>query len=233
MSRVRGVAITRPREDALQQAALLESQGIRCFIVPMLEIEPLPEASEQLHAALADHIQAICITSKHALPALVAPTQAKHLPLFVVGEATAAAASALGFENVHISGGTAESLLTDVRAHCRPEQGAILYARGKDITLDLASALCGDGYDVSEVIIYNAHTTTSLPHDYVEALQRGEVDEVHFYSERSAENYVALVTQNNLLSAHHQIRCRAISNKVARPLTAIPFSSTTLTVKGE
>lgn len=229
MSRVRGIAITRPREDALKEAGILEAEGIRCFIVPMLEIEPLPQSSALLQSVLADApIQAICVTSKHALPMLAAHIKATHAPLFVVGKATGAAASDLGFQNIHVARGTVESLLAGLEAKCSPDRGTILYARGEDVTLDITATLRGKGYGTTEVVTYKAHPTSTLPEEYIQALQQGEVDEVRFYSERSAANYVHLIMQYHLLGAHRSAQCYCLSDKITVPLRAIPWRQISL-----
>ena len=106
------VLITRPRERALELARALERRGDTPLIEPLLTIEPVAGVAPEL-----DGVQAIVLTSAHAVPALSGP--AKALPVFAVGDATAAAARRAGCGAVISAGGAAADLARSIAAHCR------------------------------------------------------------------------------------------------------------------
>ena len=118
------VLITRPVALAQALARRLEACGHDVVIEPLLTIEPLPVALE------LGGVQAIAVTSANAAPALGA---ARHLPVFAVGDASAAAARAAGCMRVESAGGDAASLARRIVASCRPGGGAILHLCGTEV----------------------------------------------------------------------------------------------------
>jgi len=79
--------ITRPREDAEEIAEQLRARGIESVIEPMLAIVPVPHPGLDL-----TDVQALLFTSANGVRAFAAATTVRSLPVFAVGDATAAAA---------------------------------------------------------------------------------------------------------------------------------------------
>ena len=101
------VLVTRPEPDAAYEAELIAARGHQPVLAPLLEIE-FCKAALPLAGAYG-----LIVTSRNALGALAAhPDRATalKLPLYAVGEATAEAASELGFAEVVAGPGTAEGL---------------------------------------------------------------------------------------------------------------------------
>ncbi len=92
------VLVTRPHPDDETTAEALRARGVGVLRAPMLRFEPLP-FQDDTDAAYG----AVIVTSANALRA-IAPHLAGHrllkLPLFAVGENTAAAARDAGFGEV-------------------------------------------------------------------------------------------------------------------------------------
>lgn len=89
--------VTRPEPDALKLGAILEEAGHEAAVEPLLSVSFEGEAID------VDGAQALVATSRNALRALKASpalAQARRLPLFAVGKATADEARALGFAGV-------------------------------------------------------------------------------------------------------------------------------------
>ena len=101
--------LTRPRTDSEALSVLLRKWGVRSLIEPVIEILPLAETK----LPELNDMQALLITSANGVRALVSllgpPPEARHIPLLVVGPASAEAARKAGFDNVQTAGG-------DVRA---------------------------------------------------------------------------------------------------------------------
>src|SRR5260370_42448675 len=95
----------RPRAEAGEWAAALAARGIAALIEPLLEIEyrsaPAPDLAR---------VQAILCTSANGVRALARLTEERAVPLFAVGEASAARARAEGFARVESAGGSLADL---------------------------------------------------------------------------------------------------------------------------
>src|SRR5438477_1309302 len=102
------VLVTRPHPDGETTAASLRARGFAVLSAPMLRFEPLPfpDAEDVRYGA-------VIATSANALRGIQAQRASNtllNLPLFAVGEHTAAAANQAGFTNVIAAGGDAAAL---------------------------------------------------------------------------------------------------------------------------
>src|SRR5713101_572214 len=91
--------VTRPREQSETLAAALASRGVEAIIEPLIEVHYC-----QATIPLAG-VQAILCTSANGVRALARSSDERRLPLFAVGDATAARARAEGFAAVWSAGG--------------------------------------------------------------------------------------------------------------------------------
>src|SRR5579875_3886396 len=131
MSRHRAL-ITRPRAEAEALAAALERRGIAAVIAPMLEIVFRPAGPLEL-----DGVQALLCTSANGVRALAQASAERGLPLFAVGDATAAARHA-GFTAVASAAGDADALARLAAARLDPQAGRLLHVAGGAVAGDLA-----------------------------------------------------------------------------------------------
>jgi uroporphyrinogen-III synthase len=157
-------------------------------IEPLLTIEPLPVALE------LNGIQAIAVTSANAAPALAA---VRHLPVFAVGAASAAAARGAGCTRVETAGGDAPSLARLIVASCRPEGGAILHLCGTEVRAGLAEALVEAGFRVLRQAVYRAKPAQALSAPTCAALRHG-IDAVLLFSPRTALIFCELALRHGL-----------------------------------
>lgn len=185
------ILITRPRPQAEALARSLEPRGYTCRIEPMLEIERLDTQPPAL-----DGIQAIVLTSAHAVPAL--PERAKRLPVFAVGGVTAAAARAAGCTDVTVAEGDAVNLARCIATGCRPEQGALLHLSGVDVRESLAEALAMGGFELRRAPVYRAVAASRLSAALQAALEQRALDAVLLFSPRTARTFVELVRRYRL-----------------------------------
>src|SRR5205823_737036 len=102
------VLVTRPHPDDETTAQALRARGVDVLRAPMLRFEPVPFQDD------ADaNYGAVIVTSANALRAIaphLAASRFLELPLFAVGENTAAAARDAGFGEVIASKGDAGAL---------------------------------------------------------------------------------------------------------------------------
>src|SRR4051794_39882487 len=131
------VLVTRPREQAAATSALLVAMGHEALIDPVLEIRRLPLPRRM---SLAD-VAAIAITSANAVPALAGMPAG--LPVFAVGAATAAAARAAGWNEVHAAAGDGADLARLMRQSLPSTAGVVLHLAGHNVREGLEAGLGG------------------------------------------------------------------------------------------
>lgn len=217
--------LTRPREDSEQLAAQLEQDGIRCLIDPMLEIVPLADAADRIRLALtATPPQALCITSRHALPVMASLDDCRALPLFAVGEQTIAAARALGFRRIHRSTLADAAALTGcLRRQLIPENGSLLYVSGTHIRVDIGAELKNEGIEVRRVIAYDAQASHGLADHTIQALKAGHITAVAFYSPRTVRIFETLALHAGLTDCFTGITACCLSDAIAREARQLPW----------
>src|SRR6476469_7927141 len=124
------VLVTRPHPDDEATATALRARGFDVLRAPMLRFEPVPFRDD------ADATYgAIIVTSANALRAIapyIVDSRLLKLPVFAVGENTAAAARDAGFGEVIASRGDAGALRDLVLARAKLKQ---LRSRARSCTL--------------------------------------------------------------------------------------------------
>jgi uroporphyrinogen-III synthase len=119
------------------------------------------------------------------------------LPLFAVGEHTAAAARAAGFAKVisaeSDAAGLRERILASVKAKTLKKASPLLYLAGADLARDLPGELGERGFTVVTQTTYRMVALPSLPTETREAFAAHEVEAVLHYSRRSARAFIEAV----------------------------------------
>jgi uroporphyrinogen-III synthase len=178
--------LTRPQADAERTAAALRQRGHEAIIAPLLAIEILPNAEIG-----AGPWAAILVTSANAVRAIAGHrrrTELRGIPVFTVGQHTAAAMRDLGFTAVVSADGNVTDLASLVVARQKP--GAeLLYLAGEERSGDLAGMLRAQNLAVHTALVYRAVVAATLPRHAADALGAG-IDGVLHFSRRSAEAYV-------------------------------------------
>jgi uroporphyrinogen-III synthase len=186
------VLVTRPHPDDEITAAALRARGFEVLRAPMLRFEPVA-----FHDDMDARYGAVIVTSANALRA-IGPHLKGHrlleLPLFAVGEHTAAAARRAGFTHVIPANGDAGSLrdlvLASVKAKQLTKASTLLYLAGADLARDLASELGERGFRVVTQTTYRMVPVTSLPREACDAFAANQVEAVLHYSQRSARAFL-------------------------------------------
>ena len=213
--------VTRPEPDATRQGKVLEARGHEAVLAPLLTIELLTDASLDL-----DGTQGLVVTSRSALRALATHrdlAQARRLPLFAVGKATAKAATELGFAEVTIGPGTGETLAALLADRLNPGAGPLVHLSGETVAFDLKSALEAKGFTVRRPILYRAVAATTLPLGAMALLAGGQFDGVVLMSPRTAAIFASLAGQHGAVTQASRLNCYCLSAAVAqavKPLAA-------------
>jgi uroporphyrinogen-III synthase len=186
------VLVTRPQPDDEATATGLRAKGFEVLRAPMLRFEPV---------AFQDDIDArygaIIATSANALRG-IEPHLAGHrllkLPLYAVGEHTAAAARRIGFSQVIPAHGDASALrdlmLASVKAKELKKASTLLYLAGADLARDLAGELGERGFTVVTSTTYRMNPVSSLPREVCDAFAANGIEAVLHYSRRSARAFL-------------------------------------------
>ena len=186
------VLVTRPHPDDETTAASLRARGFDVLRAPMLRFEPVA-----VHEDLNARYSAVIVTSANALRG-IEPHLKGHrmveLPLFAVGDHTAAAARRAGFTHVVSANGDAANLrdlvLASLRAKELKKASMLLYLAGAELSRDLASELEESGFRVVTQTTYKMIAVTSLPREACDAFAANQVEAVLHYSQRSARAFL-------------------------------------------
>jgi len=189
------VLVTRPHPDDETTAASLRARGFDVLRAPMMRFEPVA-----VHEEMNARYSAVIVTSANALRG-VEPLLKGHrmleLPLFAVGDHTAAAARRAGFTHVVSANGDAANLrdlvLASLRAKELKKASTLLYLAGAEIARDLASELEESGFRVVTQTTYRMIAVKSLPSEARDAFAANQVGAVLHYSQRSARAFLDAV----------------------------------------
>jgi uroporphyrinogen-III synthase len=187
------ILLTRPQPDNETTAASLRERGFDVLLAPMLRFEPvgLPDGPGANYAA-------IIVTSANALRAVEQQLEGHGLlglPLFAVGERTAAAARRAGFGTVISAAGNAADLRDLILAKAQEFRTARpwLYLAGADRSRDLAGELGEHGLQVVMRTTYRMVASSVLPPEACDAIAANQVEAVLHYSARSAHAFLDAV----------------------------------------
>jgi uroporphyrinogen-III synthase len=210
--------VTRPRAEAAELATLLAERGVEAVIEPLIEIA---ESSVDLPDLAG--VQAILCTSANGVHALARATAERGLPLFAVGDRTAARARADGFRRVLSAGGDVEDLAFLVRQRLRPQGGRLLHVAGSAVAGDLAAALSAEGFSVERAVLYEAQAATALTPTTAKLIADGGFDFALFFSPRTAATFARLVEEAEVGGGLHETVAISISAAADAMLADLPF----------
>jgi uroporphyrinogen-III synthase len=203
------ILVTRPEPGASATAARLTAMGHTPILLPCLTITPR-------RSRLPETPTAIIITSGQAIPAL--PAAYKNLPVFCVGDATAARLRQAGFCSVLSASGDASDLHNLVTAHALP--GPHLLAVGERHGQQLARQLRAAGLTIVRRAVYTASPIKFLPPDAGGALTNAKIDAALFYSAETVRAFARLRPP-----CTETVTAFALSPAVAAPLQGLPWSA--------
>jgi uroporphyrinogen-III synthase len=210
--------VTRPREDAGGLAAALAARGIEAVIEPLIDIRFRTDPAPDLAGA-----QAILCTSANGVRALARLSTERALPLFAVGDATAARARAEGFTEVESAGGDVADLARLVRQHLQPATGRLVHVAGSAVAGDLASDLGTDGFTVDRLVLYEARPAAALSAPTVHALGAGLIGFALLLSPRTAATFVRLADRAGVIEALDHTVAISISSAADAALGGVRF----------
>ncbi len=208
--------VTRPKAESDDLADALRAAGHAVTAAPTSAIVAVAGAEVDLSG-----VTVLAATSRNALRVLAThPTfdQARHLPLYAVGGATAALARSLGFDNVIEGAGRARDLIAPIRAAVGTGGGLLLHLSGEDVAFDLVGALMDCGVAARRAVLYRAEPAEEFPAEALSALRAGTVDGVILMSPAAARRFQDLVRAAGLQAVTQHIVHFCMSDNVAAEL---------------
>jgi uroporphyrinogen-III synthase len=210
--------VTRPRAEAEALATLLAKRGIEAVIEPLMKVAHDSEALPDLAG-----VQAILCTSANGVRALALAGDERGVPVFAVGDATAARARAEGFHHVESAGGDVEDLAYLVRQRLAPQAGKLLHVAGSVVAGDLGGALGDAGFTVERVALYEAEAVAALTPATAQLVADGGFDFALFFSPRTAAIFARLVEAGDLAAGLRPTIAVSISAAADAVLADLPF----------
>jgi uroporphyrinogen-III synthase len=214
--------VTRPAEDAAPLARALAERGIEAVLAPLLSIRPAADAATRISDALIG-AQALLVTSANGIRVFANASARRELPVFAVGDASAAAARLADCRSVTGAGGDVADLAALVAARLSPQQGALVHIAGSDVAGDLAGILGKAGFSVRRVVVYEARPAEALPPEAAAVIAQGEPALAMFFSPRTAATFVRLAAAAGMEPSCRALTALALSPAVAAALGALPW----------
>jgi uroporphyrinogen-III synthase len=199
-------------------AAALARRGVEAVIEPLMQIHF--HADEPID--LTD-VQAILCTSANGVRALAQASGERRVPLFAVGDATAACARAEGFGMVESAAGNADDLVRLAAERLDPRQGRLLHVAGQVAAGNLTEALSKRGFAVERRVLYEARPVTELNLSAVRALRGGTIDFAMFFSPRTAAVFVTLAGTAGVADSCETVAALSISPATDAALAPIQW----------
>lgn len=221
--------VTRPEPDATALKERLAARGHEVLIEPLLKINLLPVDDIELEGT-----QALIATSRNAVRALAqgkALDVAQAIPIFAVGPATAAAAQALGFQEVIEGPKDAAALVALIALRAEVNAGPLVYLAGDVQAADLGGELRHLGFHVHEPVVYASAVADKLSPGTVRAIESGKLDGVLLLSPRTARTFARLILAHGLTRTASNLTYFCLSPAIARGLDALPEPRTRAAVR--
>ncbi|MBU1174189.1 MAG: uroporphyrinogen-III synthase [Alphaproteobacteria bacterium] len=213
------VLVTRPEPDAADTAGRVRAIGCEPIVFPLLTMQVT-----EVRLPAAEGLSGLIVTSANAIRALQQRDALRPylgLPVYAVGDRTAAAAAAAGFADVESADGDAGDLVALVGE--RAKAGTFFYPAAAETARDLPKALAASGLLVIAAEIYAMAAATRLDPAIARDLASGEIHAVMVYSRRTAALFAELTELALSPERRRALTLICLSETVASPLVLHGF----------
>ena len=211
------VLVTRPLADGETIAHRLAAMGHQALLAPLLTVEFLEGSPLNLAS-----VQAVLVTSANGVRALARRIAERDIAIYAVGPQSADAARQEGFLDVQSADADALALAEAVSNWSNPGSGILLHAAGEETNGALCEALEERGFKTRREILYRMKKRAHLPAEAIQALRKGEVDAVLFFSPKSASLFADCAARDGISTGGLAAVC--ISANTAAALKDLAFS---------
>ena len=204
---MKAVWITRAQPGAEETAARVRALGCEAVVAPLLAVCELRGAPLDL-----SDVGVLAFTSANGARAFAGRSAERDLPVFAVGEGTAAAARAAGFSRVETAYGDVAALATMIAA--RRLAGVVLHPGAVELAGDLAGRLTKAGVKARTVAVYETIAQGSS----VELLGRLEtLDAALVHSPKAAR----CLSEQLIRTPAPDLNILCLSPQIAKSLAAV------------
>jgi len=215
--------ITRPQEDAERLAHFVKIKGFEPIVEPLLN----PIYMEDL-ILMPPKVQAVMITSKHALRAIESSNQTaafQNIPFICVGEKTTALAKGMGLQTVSEHFENVDKLTEWVKENIVPEVGPLVYLHGDVTTKNLKDTLGEHGFSVQNQRAYQMNEAQMFSHKTMAIIKRQVLHGIAFFSPRTGRIFVNISQNFGLHDYLSVVNALCLSQAVADEVKVIPWKS--------
>jgi len=209
--------VTRPRPDAQTLAATLGEMGHTAIVSPVIVVKQLkfsPIDWSRFDAIIFTSSNGVVLGGKFPPPAL-------SLPVFTVGDRTAAAARDAGFVTVSSANGNVDTLARTLAGLPRRAPDRYVHICGRQTKGNLQDALSATGAKVETVAVYDVQPAAALTGKAVRGFQAGTVDGAIFLSPKTAQAFVQLAGSANIGVMGQDFVFAVISNATGAELSGL------------
>lgn len=214
--------VTRPKEDAQATAEQLLAAGHEVLVEPLLTLEPLPLPPLELAG-----LDGIIITSRNAARRLIDLTNARDLPVYVVGDATGRLLWKAGFQKILAANGNLQSLGKLLRSKLPPkeaaDEGRLLHLCGRHRAGDPATALAGTGYSLERLEAYDSQPVETLSETVRTSIDESGLNGVLLFSPRTARSLVQVLKKSDTNIDCRKMVAFCLSDKIAEAVRFLPW----------
>lgn len=216
---MRSILMTRPEPAGAELSTRLRREGFTVFEAPLSAY-----VAQTADLSALPNCQALVFTSSHAVEQFAAQSDLRDMPVFTVGDTTAQKAREAGFKFV-LSGSGQATELADALRQRRDELGLqrVFHAAGEKTAHDLAALLAGSGIAVTRGVVYSMTFAESMPPEIEQALRRGEISTVLFFSAMAAQHFMRLLQRPDLKKVSEKLEAICMSDRVAAELRGYPW----------
>ena len=214
------VLVTRAVEDARRTADELARRGHEALLAPLAEVRALETDEPNLA-----NIQAILATSSNGIRAFACRSRRRDIPVFAVGENTAATARASGFGEVQSADGDSAALAAVVRGSLNPGAGALLHVTGRNRAGELQRDLAKAGFACRVWELYAIVPCRILPDGVRGAFRQGAVDAVLVLSPESGRVLVEVLKAGGVATSCNRVVACCISKAAAATIREVEFAA--------
>jgi len=211
-SSAKSVLLTRSEAVSRGLQTGLKARGRGLLVQRLLTTAPLPADIPDPGA-----YQGMIASSAVAVEILARQCDDRTCPLYVVGKASARAASAAGFDGIKTAS-TANDLSVIIRDRLNPADGPLLYVAGRHRARDMTRLL--SGFEIDLVEVYAAEKVSRLTPDVRRALKRGKISHIAFYSARAASAFMAAASHGKVAKQARRTTALCLSPRIAAHLQA-------------
>lgn len=208
------VFITRPEEEYADTAAMVTALGYDPVPCPMMKIETVPTRLDDI-----TRFQALIFTSAGAIPPFCAQSPVRDIPVYTVGDITAARARQSGFEKVTSAGADLAALEVLLHSENLATDEPLLHISGVDVVrpIDVPDLT------IERRVVYRAGLMTALPPEALAVIRNESPRLVLFYSARAAQAFTDAIKNDRLAHQLMSTKALCLADSMVESLRILPW----------